>query len=160
MLQHFWNQVERIKFYMFTSGRQICSILTWKSDSSCKTHIGNSTLNKEIFIILFKKIRLKKLIVLKDLINFDLKIGFLMPKSVLWQLETSEFRIFKDFPSCFFVNLFMRWILSAYRIVFNLQYLHKHPESRRVQPSSYRFWHEESDFQVKIEQIWRPEVKL
>ena len=37
-----------------------------------------------------------------ELLNFVLKIEFLMPTSVLRQLETSEFRILNDFPSCFF----------------------------------------------------------
>ena len=34
----------------------------------------------------------------------------------------------------------------------------ENPELGRFQLSKYRFWHEESDFQVKIEQFWRPEV--
>ena len=36
-----------------------------------------------------------------EFINFDLKIGFLMPRSVWWQLETSRFRILNDFSICF-----------------------------------------------------------
>ena len=34
------------------------------------------------------------------------------------------------------------------------------PESSSLQLSIYRLWYEESDFQVKIEQFWRPEVKI
>ena len=36
----------------------------------------------------------------------------------------------------------------------------ENPESRHVQLSQYRFWHEESDFQIKIEEFCRPELKI
>ena len=33
-------------------------------------------------------------------------------------------------------------------------------EARRFQLSSYRFWHEESDFQIEIEQCWHLELNI